>query len=717
MPSNIKTFASVGYFDENWVIGQAWTELTMKSGIDKLKNQGFTGIDFDVSVSFTDKGSLNKLNYASLIPLLNYCKEIGLDTSIHLDWIKGSDNAAYIGSFGNEIPTIGADNFFNSILEFFTKFGSAFESAGVDLIFLGGLGGQIAGSDYHSQWSKVIYTARQSYKGGLSYQAYSPMKGLPNGDINDVSIWSLLDDIGISFKPYISETPISSLEEIESGYYFSKVNHSSVMSQLESLFNTSIKPINLQFNAFAIDNALDGGFDPTLNQLSSGPKNTNYLLQAKAFQAFLDIVINHLNLQFDTSRSVNIFLGNYGLGLDQTNWGYFDMANFPEPASSVIRNYLSNPFNFSINNSISGGPSNDIIYLGQTSTTTHLGGGFDRVYGSQVNDNIYVDPLVTFTEISGNISGWIENSINQYTISISINNEIIGKVNIFNSQNTSQSYWASQEFKFNLPSSIPPSSLKLSMNSNSGSGFTRIDSVDVYWLGDFLLKGSDGIFKGAINPLSLQHPDWLFSGEEKYFDLNKFGLNDRVIGTSYIDGGQGIDTVFFPSPYNNYTIAKEQGTANFFQIIDKTKFTPDSKIQNIERISFNDKNIAIDLNGNAGYVAKILGAVFGKTNVSNKEYVGIGLDLLDKGMSYDALAELALTAAKSTSKDQIVTTLWSNVVGSAPATADKAPFIKMLEDGMTPGALAHLAADTLLNTTNIDLVGLAQTGIEYTPVA
>jgi hypothetical protein len=32
------------------------------------------------------------------------------------------------------------------------------------------------------------------------------------------------------------------------------------------------------------------------------------------------------------------------------------------------------------------------------------------------------------------------------------------------------------------------------------------------------------------------------------------------------------------------------------------------------------------------------------------------------------------------------------------------------------GALAHLAADSSFNTTNINLVGLAQTGIEYIPV-
>ena len=84
-------------------------------------------------------------------------------------------------------------------------------------------------------------------------------------------------------------------------------------------------------------------------------------------------------------------------------------------------------------------------------------------------------------------------------------------------------------------------------------------------------------------------------------------------------------------------------------------------------------------------------------------------------MSYEALAGLALGAVKATTNDQIITTLWSNVVGSVPSASDKAPFIKLLEDGLTPGTLAVMAAETSFNATNINLVGLAQTGIEYVP--
>jgi hypothetical protein len=53
-------------------------------------------------------------------------------------------------------------------------------------------------------------------------------------------------------------------------------------------------------------------------------------------------------------------------------------------------------------------------------------------------------------------------------------------------------------------------------------------------------------------------------------------------------------------------------------------------------------------------------------------------------------------------------------MGSPASAIEKAPFVKMLSDGMAPGNLVVLAADTVFNTDNIELVGLVQTGIEYT---
>jgi hypothetical protein len=180
-------------------------------------------------------------------------------------------------------------------------------------------------------------------------------------------------------------------------------------------------------------------------------------------------------------------------------------------------------------------------------------------------------------------------------------------------------------------------------------------------------------------------------------------LNPSVNGIYPIDWGNHIELVSIPS--NISKTSNYDGEVQIFttELITRRKM-PDGKF------------IAFDIDKNAGTTAKILGAVFGKDSVSNKSYVGIGLHFLDAGWTYDNLAGLALDAAGAKSNDQIVTTLWKNVFGTTATSADKAPYIALLENGMTPGTLAHLAADSSFNTTNIKLVGLLQTGIEYTPV-
>ena len=173
--------------------------------------------------------------------------------------------------------------------------------------------------------------------------------------------------------------------------------------------------------------------------------------------------------------------------------------------------------------------------------------------------------------------------------------------------------------------------------------------------------------------------------------------NDTFVGGSgndVINGGAGIDTV------------------KLNRVLDGS-----DKLTDVERIQYTDSNLALDLDGNAGKTAKIIGAVLGKAALKNPAYVGIGLNYLDKGMSYSDLGILALNAVGATTNDAIVSTLWFNVIGFPASTSDKAPYIKMLSDGMKPGDLVVLAADTTFNSLNINLVGLSQIGIEYTPLS
>ena len=253
------------------------------------------------------------------------------------------------------------------------------------------------------------------------------------------------------------------------------------------------------------------------------------------------------------------------------------------------------------------------------------------------------------------------------------------------------------------------------MTSNNGTSFARITDLNIYWLGETVVHLSDGKNTGNFNlQLNTQNPNWIFSGGGKYFDLKASDFLSRKIGISKINGDDGIDSVVLPTARKNYDLNQ---LLNFFSLKESSTYTSDLELRNIERLFFTDSFLAIDLTGNAGTTAKILGAVFGKESLTNKNYVGIGLHFLDTGWTYDNLAGLALDAIGAKTNDQIVSLLWTNVIGSKPTAAEKAPFIALLENGMTTGALARLAADTAFNTTNINLVGLAQTGIEFIPVS
>lgn len=193
--------------------------------------------------------------------------------------------------------------------------------------------------------------------------------------------------------------------------------------------------------------------------------------------------------------------------------------------------------------------------------------------------------------------------------------------------------------------------------------------------------------------------------------------NNQIIsngGSDTIDGGNGTDTATLPGNRANYTVSS---TANNWSV---SGAGVTDTLTNVERVQFADAKLALDLDGNAGKTAKILGAVFGKSSVSgesySKQYVGIGLNILDNGTSYHDLMQLALNArlgAGFSNADE-VNLLYQNLVGSLPSTADLDYWTGTLTSGQTQASLAVMAANLDLNATNINLAGLAQTGIEFT---
>lgn len=182
-------------------------------------------------------------------------------------------------------------------------------------------------------------------------------------------------------------------------------------------------------------------------------------------------------------------------------------------------------------------------------------------------------------------------------------------------------------------------------------------------------------------------------------------------GNDALDGGPGLDTAVYAGARSGYVIAR---TTTGYTVSSSAEGA--DALLNVERLRFADAHVAMDIAGAAGRVAKILGAVFGKESVANPEYAGIGLSLLDGGMSYEALMQLAINArlGVGASATAVVNLLYTNVVGVAPAPDDLAFYRGLLENGnFTQASLGVLAANTALNEANINLVGLAATGLLY----
>lgn len=196
------------------------------------------------------------------------------------------------------------------------------------------------------------------------------------------------------------------------------------------------------------------------------------------------------------------------------------------------------------------------------------------------------------------------------------------------------------------------------------------------------------------------------------------GNNDNNVfidssGNTTFYGNAGIDTVIYSGEYDDYEVNKI--SASSFSVSSNTE---KDILNGIERIEFQDIKLALDLDGNAGIVAKVYGAVFGDEFFSlDKELITTGLNMLDNGLSYENFATAALLARgynNDSSIEEIVSMLYTNVVGFEPTTEQAKPFVDMFNNGeKSETDLVKLAAEFHLNEENIDFVGLSAHGLIY----
>jgi hypothetical protein len=186
-------------------------------------------------------------------------------------------------------------------------------------------------------------------------------------------------------------------------------------------------------------------------------------------------------------------------------------------------------------------------------------------------------------------------------------------------------------------------------------------------------------------------------------------------GNLSVDGGAGIDTLMVDGDRSGFGISVAGANA----VVNRISGGETLQLSNVERLDFQSgPSHALDMNGHAGTAVEIISALFGQSFVGNTTIVGIGISLLDAGMTPLQLVALAESTARfqqlagSSSNTDFVKLVYQNVVGVAPDASQLDSFVSLLNSGtFTQASLGLLAAEHSLNQAH--LVGVMQAGVDF----
>jgi hypothetical protein len=186
-----------------------------------------------------------------------------------------------------------------------------------------------------------------------------------------------------------------------------------------------------------------------------------------------------------------------------------------------------------------------------------------------------------------------------------------------------------------------------------------------------------------------------------------------------VTGTDSIDTYTLAGDSSDYTITK---TEDEITLASTLASNVTFSLADHERVVFDDTAFAYDADGRAGDVYALLAAALGESDVT-AEYTGLGIYFADAGFTNKQLAEALLatdvykTDAGGVSNETFIKHVYKNVMGTDATLADVTTLTNWMTGNQYSQADVLVIASQLEDfQTDIGLVGLVTTGIEYTPV-
>jgi hypothetical protein len=213
---------------------------------------------------------------------------------------------------------------------------------------------------------------------------------------------------------------------------------------------------------------------------------------------------------------------------------------------------------------------------------------------------------------------------------------------------------------------------------------------------------------------------------DKLLTLPSTQLDYKTISSETFIGYAPLSTVDYSHtsvnqsvnhPLANYSVTK---SGNLYLVSDHVGSGGQDILQAIQRVQFSDLAVSLDLDPlqSGGGTAEIIGAIFGSSEIANVTFAGIGIRYLDQGIGFANLMQMALNAKLGVNftNAQEIQLLYQNVLGVNATSADIANWSAQIQSGhYTQVSLAVMAAQSSLNLTQINLVGLSQHGLVYLP--
>jgi Ca2+-binding RTX toxin-like protein len=186
-------------------------------------------------------------------------------------------------------------------------------------------------------------------------------------------------------------------------------------------------------------------------------------------------------------------------------------------------------------------------------------------------------------------------------------------------------------------------------------------------------------------------------------------------GNELIAGGAGLDVLQLSGARANFQVAANGSAVT---VVDTLGNGGSDTLLGVERVKFDDVSLALDVNGAAGQVYRLFGAMFNR--VPGLTGMGFWMDALDHGASivsiaagFTGSAEFATRYGANATDETFVTALYNNVLHRDPLPGGFKFWTDALHNGTSRAEVLVGFSESAENIANVSHV--IPVGIPYTP--